>query len=323
MQLPIVLLNKIQSYIGTIYCHNKKGLKNMLDIKQNIDEMFSEEKTIDVEYKHLLHLNINKLYSVYFKYIPKSVSIYNIEIWMSPYNYTERLLKFTNIYNMEIFTSKKKYYDISLFGGLNFINNFTKLRILYVGYNLKYKITKEIQHFTSIEKLGLSTNINNTELKYLSALPKLKELEIQMDNYVDGFQSFENSTSLTTLILNAAYCTEDMLIDISNINSIEIIEFWSCTFDYKDLLYLNNLKELYDLTISCDSLTNKQLKYISKIHKISTLKLYYNDILPLVGLLQLCDLKELSMLELNNIIDSDNFKKQFIEKIGHHVDILC
>ena len=332
MQLPIVLLNKIQSYIGVIYCSDKEGLKDMLNIKQNIDEMFMEEKTIDVEYKHLLHLNINMSplsgnfnTQKYLKKIPKSVTIIDIDMYLEYYDYISYFLRFQNIHGIAIFLPEENNYSDGEFYGLNNIYKFITLKELFLSDILDYKLLKNIQNLIELHTLTKKSPADRQELENISKLPKLKNLSVNIREYKNEFNLFNTLTNLDLINTN---CTRNMLIDITNIIDLSVFVLKYCDFNFNDLLVLNNSKKIWDLCIIISNITDLNLSILSGLVNTRRLVLSIDNRGTYTenGLCELHKLKNLVKLVIfipENIIQSlDNFKINFRKKIGHPIDIV-
>lgn len=227
---------------------------------------------------------------------------------------------------MSIFLWKKNNSANGLYYGFNNIYKFTKLCKLYMFQELDYKITKNIKNLTELKIFYCAKKINNLELMHILTIPKLEVLVISLTNYIDEFKT-SNNTSLLELVLNNTKCTNNMIMDISSISTLKEIEFDNCDFDFKNLLILNNLKKLYSLNLDCKNLTDSNLLLISNINNITHLHIYSeSNNITIDGLYELHKLKNLTYLilyiEFGIIEDTNNFRGQFMEKIGHPVQIM-
>ena len=318
IELPIDILNILQLYIGGFVCGNMEELTYIQCVTKNIDIIFSKEKTRNTVHKHLIRVCMDDLPDKYLQCLSKSISLYPL------YVRTVRLpplMRFKNI-------SSIKIPDMTPYTLAN-VSKFINLEHLELPQSSGFGLTKDITNLTKLTDFKSSSDLTDTDIGLLSTLPKLRKLDIQIERYTNRFNSFKNLANLKNLTpfgnlknlsISFATCSTDMLKDISNIKTLEIVSFRYCKIDFKDLLILNNLKKLYSLTITGITITYEDLEYVSELHRISKLCAYDCNI-PVAALLQLCALEKLDYLKINKIDNFNQFKKQFIKKIGHHVNI--
>lgn len=140
----------------------------------------------------------------------------------------------------------------------------------------------EIEKLESVSKLFVSKGEMNISFAPIAYMKNLKELVVHNCNISD-FNS------------------------VSKAQELKKIVFINCTFDYSELLNLEKLEKLQELTLGRMSLDN--LKFLSKLISLKSLSLLH---LPNINCEQLSDLTNIEILDLTGMnFESLEFLKTY------------
>jgi Leucine-rich repeat (LRR) protein len=213
--------------------------------------------------------------------------------------------------------------------------HFSRLRMLRIDKDSQYLQFFDPSKLIALEKL-LLRDINIADaLYFIEALPNLKELDCELNNY-DGWEELKNN-SLSTLSLNIIHhhtlsydCLPDFAVNMPNLTHLSLVGF--------ELNHANNLAKLQNLEylrlfrISCrneplvipvspslqhldlDSINNLDVASISQLHNLVELRMTDCKITDISFLANLTNLKNLN-IQGNEITDISALSK--LKNLAH------
>ena len=319
---------KINIYDNILHL-NKKGIKNITDIKNLSDQVNLKELYLDgnniFELKGLenlinlevLGLGENQIDEI--KGLDTLLNLTFLDLYSNPLLEIKGLDSLVNLKDLYIGNCK-----IDEIKGLDTLINLETLDLEVT----EIAEIKNLENLHNLQILFLSSN-KITKMKGLNSLTRLKQLELE-SNKISIIQGLENLKKMEDLALfnnqiskidgldklqnlRALGLDGNLITEIENLDNCESLEsLWLDSNKIKEIKHLDELNELKDLGLAKNQI--KEIKGLDSLTKLKVLLLYNNKIKEIKGLEKLKNLKEL-YLEHNEIQKIESLDQ--LEKLTH------
>lgn len=127
-------------------------------------------------------------------------------------------------------------------------------KLSFVHCILARPVLQELSRLDPAVELGLNLDqpLTSDEFQALAAIPSLTNLNVSPQFQLPdrGFEGFEKSTRLLTLVLFRQQLTTDTFRQIAKIKSLQFLFLPDCSFSEDDLIHLSDLPNLKHLILS-------------------------------------------------------------------------